>query len=212
MLKGPELAPASGSVKRLVIFLHGVGADGNDLLSLAPMLGLPDTQFVSPNAPFEFDMAPFGYQWFSLMDRSPAKMLAGIQAAAPLLNGYIDALLARFALKPSQVALVGFSQGTMTALYTAYRRAEPLAGIVAFSGAMLGADTFAADVKSKPPVCLIHGEEDEVVPFGAMAHAQDALTAAGVPLAAHARPGLGHGIDEEAIDIASAFLKQCFGL
>jgi len=212
LLAGPELPPESGTVKRLVMFLHGVGADGNDLLSLGRMMDLPDTHFFSPHAPFKFDMAPYGYQWFSLMDRNPARMLAGVQTAAPILNATIDAQMARFKLKPSQVALVGFSQGSMMSLYTAPRRDEALAGVVAMSGAMLGAETLATEAKSKPPVCLIHGTRDEVVPFMAMGHAEASLAIAGIPVEAHAREGLGHGIDEPALEAASAFLRKVFKL
>ncbi len=211
-LQGPESSPASGNVKRLVLFLHGVGADGNDLIGLADMMDLPDTQFLSPHAPFRFDMAPFGHQWFSLMDRDPARMLAGIQVAAPILDHYIDAQMERFSLTASQVALVGFSQGSMMSLYTAPRRTEPLAAVVALSGAMLGAESLADELQSRPPICLIHGVEDEVVPFAAMEMAQTALTTHGFRVEAHPRPGLGHGIDEVALNTATTFLKQQFGL
>ena len=213
-LSGPESAPKSGEVKRLVIFLHGVGADGNDLISLSQMIApvLPDTQFLSPNAPFRFDMAPFGYQWFSLMDRSPAKLLEGAKVAAPLLNAYIDAQRDRFKLKDGDIALIGFSQGTMTALYAALRRDKPLAGVVGFSGALIGHDLLKEEGTSKLPICLIHGEEDEVVPFGALAHAEKNLKLHGVDITAHARPMLGHGIDPEGLEIATAFLKKCFKL
>lgn len=212
LLTGPELAPASGVVKRLVIFLHGVGADGNDLISLADMLDLPDTQFFSPHGPFPFDMAPFGRQWFSLADRNPQTMLAGIEIAAPILNATIDALMARYTLTPSQVALVGFSQGSMMSLYTAPRRIQPLAGVVAISGAMLAGERLAAEIKSRPPVCLVHGVRDEVVPFGAMANAEDVLKQNHVPVESHARPMLGHGIDDEAVTIMNGFLRKAFKL
>lgn len=212
LLQGPEHAPESGNVKRLVIFLHGLGADGNDLISLADMIDLPDTQYVSPNAPFACDMAPYGYQWFSLLDRTPARMLAGIHIAAPMLNHYIDHQLARFKLTPKDVALVGFSQGAMMSLYTAPRRAEAIAGIVAFSGAMVGAETFDTEMKSKPPVCIIHGEQDEVVPFAAMGLAEKALRTQHVSVETHARPMLGHGIDPEGLDVATQFLRRCFTL
>lgn len=211
-LKGPERAAKSGTTKRVVMFLHGLGSDGNDLLGLADMLDLPDTHFLSPHAPFEFDMAPFGHQWFSLIDRSPESMLDGVMTAAPILNQYIDEQLARFSLTPAQFALVGFSQGSMMSLYTAPRRAEPLAGVVGLSGAMVGAAALATELRARTPVCLIHGTQDEVVPFAAMGHAEETLKAVGVPVEAHARPGLGHGIDEAAMDYAEAFLKKAFGL
>ncbi len=211
-LTGPELASASGITKRLVIFLHGVGADGNDLLSIAPMLDLPDTHFLSPHAPFAFDMAPFGRQWFSLVSRAPSRILEGIQVAAPILNAFIEAQLARFQLTAKDVALLGFSQGSMMSLYTAPRRAEPIAGVVGISGALFGPELLAHEIQSRPPVCLIHGTMDEVVPFGAMEHAEATLRANGVAVEAHARPMLGHGIDEEGIDLAAAFLKRVFAI
>lgn len=211
-LNGPEKKPASGVTKRLVIFLHGLGADGNDLIGLAPMLDLPDTHFLSPNAPFDCDMAPYGYQWFSLLDRNPARILEGITIAAPILNAYIDAQLTRFNLAPKDVALIGFSQGSMMSLYTAPRRAEPLAGVVGISGALFGGDVLASEYRSRPPVCLIHGTADEVVPFAAMGSAEAMLKNNGVSVEAHARTGLGHGIDEEGIDITNRFLRRAFGL
>lgn len=211
-LKGPELAPKSGVTKRLVIFLHGLGADGNDLLSIGPMLELPDTHFISPNAPFDCDMAPYGYQWFSLLDRNPTKILEGIKIAEPILNTFIDAQLARFSLTPKDVALIGFSQGSMMSLYTAPRRAEPIAGVVGISGALFGHELLAAELKSRPPVCLIHGTHDEVVPFSAMGMAEIALGAADIEIEAHARPNLGHGIDEEGVDITARFLRRVFGI
>lgn len=211
-LNGPEIPPKSGITKRLVIFLHGLGADGNDLISIGPMLDLPDTHFLSPNAPFECDMAPYGYQWFSLLDRNPTKILAGIQVAAPMLNAFIDAQLKRFNLTPKDVALIGFSQGSMMSLYTAPRREQPIAGVVGISGALFGHEMLATELKSRPPICLIHGTHDEVVPFTAMGMAEVALGSADILVEAHARPNLGHGIDEEGIDITTRFLRRVFGL
>jgi phospholipase/carboxylesterase len=213
-LQGPEHPPASGTVKRLVILLHGVGADGNDLLGLAPLLAkdLPDTHFISPNAPFPCDMAPYGYQWFSLQNRALGAMLEGVKTVAPIVQAFIDAQRDRFKLKDEEVALLGFSQGTMTSLYCAPRREKPLAGVVGFSGAMIGADHLHDEIKSRPPVCLVHGEEDMVVPFEAMAHATYALTTEGVEVETHVQPMLGHGIDPEGLEIAVAFLRKCFGL
>jgi phospholipase/carboxylesterase len=139
MLNGPELPAQSGTTKRLVIFLHGLGADGNDLLSLAPMLELPDTHFASPNAPYPCDMAPYGYQWFSLLDRDPVRILPEIRRAEPILSAYIDAQIAKHKITAKDVALIGFSQGSMMSLHTAPRRAEPIAGVVGISGALFGA-------------------------------------------------------------------------
>lgn len=212
-LTGPALPPASGGkAKQLVILLHGLGADGQDLIGLAPALArfLPDAQFVAPNAPDACDMAPFGYQWFSLQDRAYPIMLAGVSAAAPTLNRFIDRQLEVLELTDEDVAFVGFSQGTMMALYTAMRRAESAAAVVGFSGALIGPELLAAELRSKVPVCLIHGDADPVVPFGAMAAAKAGLDLAGVPVAVHTRPGLGHGIDPQGIEIAGQFLKQHF--
>jgi phospholipase/carboxylesterase len=210
MLTGPEMPARSGSTKRLVIFLHGLGADGNDLLSLAPMLDLPDTHFASPHAPFPCDFGGGGYQWFSLQDRNPVRILPEIRTAEPLLNAYINAQMLKHKLTPKDVALIGFSQGSMMSLHTAPRRAEPIAGVVGISGALFGADLLASEVKSRPPVCLIHGTHDEVVPFVAMGAAETTLKSNNVPVESHTRPRLGHGIDEEGIEITAAFLKRVF--
>jgi phospholipase/carboxylesterase len=212
MLTGPELASKSGTTKHLVIFLHGLGSDGQDLISLAPMLDLPDTHFISPNAPFACDMAPYGYQWFSLRDREPVRIINEIKIAEPMLNAFIDAQMARFKLAPKDVALIGFSQGSMMSLYTAPRRAEAIAGVVGISGALMGHERLASDLKSRPSICLIHGTHDEVVPFTAMGAAETTLRANSIPVEAHARPMLGHGIDEEGIDITARFLRTAFGM
>src|SRR6202043_1925143 len=136
-LSGPTRPPvAGGKPRRLVILLHGLGADGNDLIGLQQVWGrlLPEAEFISPNAPFPCDMAPYGYQWFSAQDQSPAARLAGVRAAAPILDGFIDQSLAERGLADSRAALVGFSQGTMMALFVGLRRAQPAAGILGFSG------------------------------------------------------------------------------
>lgn len=206
-LPGPELTPLSGKKpSSLVILLHGYGADGNDLIGLAPALAspLPNTHFIAPDAPFPCEMSPYGKQWFSLRDWSPESMLRGAQAAAPALHSFIDTQLERFALKEEKLALVGFSQGTMMALYVALRRQAACAAVVGFSGAMIVGDS----ITSKPPVCLIHGENDNVVPFGAMGLARTALEHADIKVQSHARPALGHGIDDRGLEIAITFLKS----
>lgn len=209
-LNGPSILPQSGVVKKIVVFLHGLGADGNDLLSLSEEFAadLPDTAFYSPNAPFACDMAPYGYQWFSLQQRIEEVILEGIKIATPILNGYLDGLLAKHKLQPKDLALVGFSQGTMMSLYVAPRRAEPIACVVGYSGAMIMPELLEKEMISKPPICLIHGDMDNVVPYGAMIHAVDALMQNNIPHEAHGRPNLGHGIDGQGITIARNFLKR----
>ncbi len=208
-LSGPELKPAGGTAKKLVIFLHGYGSNGDDLIGLAPLMrdGLPDVHFLSPNAPAPCGMGGWGFEWFPLIDRSQAVMKAGAESAAPILDAYIDAQRERFGLQDSDIALVGFSQGTMMSLHVALRRKQALAGVVGFSGAMVGGNE---GVTSRPPVCLIHGDADDVVPFQAMAHAAHQLAGAGVQVETHARPGLPHGIDPEGIETAVTFLQRVF--
>jgi phospholipase/carboxylesterase len=213
-LDGPSHPPAAGGKPRqLVILLHGLGADGNDLIGLAPLFAqiLPNAEFVSPNAPFPCDMAPYGFQWFSLQDRTPATLAAQAAAAAPRLDAYIDAALAERGLTESDLALIGFSQGTMMALYLGLRRAKPVAGIVGFSGALLAAEALPAEIRSRPPVLLIHGDADPVVPFDALAQAETALAAAGVTVETLICPSLGHGIDEAGLKRAAAFLHAVLG-
>jgi len=212
-LSGPIQKPASGGKPRqLVVLLHGVGADGNDLIGLAPYWArrLPDAEFVSPDAPFPCDMAPFGRQWFSLQDRSPAAILAGVRATAPIVDAFLDRALAARGLDDRQVALVGFSQGTMISLYVGLRRARPPAGIVGYSGALVGADLLPQEIRSRPTVLLIHGDADEVVPVRALSIAVNGLEAAGVPVEILTRPGLGHGIDEEGLTQGGEFLQRVF--
>ncbi len=216
-LDGPRFGPAQdadGRPKELVILLHGLGADGNDLISLAPLFGrvLPGAAFVSPHAPFPCDMAPpgpsAGRQWFSFQDREPEAILAGARAAAGHLDAFIDAELERAGLPEERLALLGFSQGAMMALHVAPRRARQCAAVIGYSGALIGPELLAEEARSRPPVLLMHGEADEVVPFPSMAAAEQALRAAGFLVHGEARPGLGHGIDEEGLQLGAAMLKQ----
>jgi phospholipase/carboxylesterase len=212
-LDGPSQAPADGGKpRRLVILLHGLGADGSDLIGLAAYWGrlMPDAGFIAPNAPFPCDMAPYGFQWFSLQDRTPAMIQAGVRAAAPLLDNFIDETLAASGLEERQLALVGFSQGTMMSLFVALRRPRPVAGVLGFSGALVGVEALAGEVRARPRVLLVHGEADEVVPFAMMGAAEAALREVGVPVESVARPGLGHGIDETGLTRGGAFLEEIF--
>ncbi len=213
-LHGPSLGPASGGApEQLAILLHGVGADGNDLLGLAPQFqgALPGALFLSPHAPFSFDMAPVGYQWFSIGDFAPETRLAGARAAAPILDAFIDAQLAEHGLDEDRLVLIGFSQGTMMALHVGLRRERRLAGIVGYSGMLAGAEVLAGEIRSRPPVLLVHGDADPVIPVQALPAAVKGLKAAGVQVDSHVRPGLGHGIDAEGVRLGVAFAAGLFG-
>ncbi len=212
-LSGPRVPPAHGGpAETLVILLHGVGADGADLIGLAPAYRslLPGAAFVAPNAPFLFDMAPFGYQWFSIQDASPDSRLAGARAAAPLLDAFIDRELGAHGLGDDRLVLVGFSQGAMMALHVGLRRETPAAGIIAHSGMLVGERMLPNEIRSRPPVLLTHGALDEVLPVQALAVAEAALRAAGVAVDAHVVPGLGHGIDEATLRLDLGFLARLF--
>jgi phospholipase/carboxylesterase len=211
-LEGPRVAPsAGGRPDSLVVFLHGYGADGNDLIGLSGYWAdaLPHTAFVSPNAPFPCEMAPVGRQWFSLQEFTLEAMMMGVQAAAPILDSYLDEELKRVGLPPDRLALVGFSQGTMMSLYVALRRPQPVAAIVGFSGRFVGDEQFS--VKSRPPVLLAHGTDDPVIPFESLAHAERALKAADVPVETLVCPGMGHSIDDAGLARGGQFLLRHLG-
>lgn len=214
-LTGPEVQPLSGGpTRQLVVLLHGVGADGADLAELIPYLApaLPDAAFIAPDGPEPYDMAPFGRQWFSLADRSGPAMAAGVRRAAAILDAFLDQQLARFGLDDGALALVGFSQGTMTALQVAPRRDMAIAAVVGFSGAVVAPETLAAELRSRPRVLLVHGEADEVVNPACLAQAERSLSAVGIPVLADMRPELGHSIDGPGLSLAIGFLRQAFGL
>jgi phospholipase/carboxylesterase len=214
-LDGPRLEPRGGAARRLVVFLHGYGADGNDLIEIgrAWQQLLPDTAFVSPHAPEPCAGAPMGRQWFGLTFRDPDERWRGVNAAAPTLNQFLDAELGRRKLPPSALALVGISQGTMMALHVGLRRPTPPAAIVGYSGLFVlpnnaAPEVVAGEIKSRPPVLLIHGDQDELIPVQALFHATQALAALEVPTEWHISPGIGHGIDQEGLRHGGEFLAR----
>lgn len=203
----------SGKARSMVVFLHGYGADGADLLGLADPLGphLPDTVFLAPDAPEPCSGNPFGRQWFPIpwLDGSTDEAARqGVAASSVDLNAFLDARLRDEGLTPDRLALFGFSQGTMMALQVAPRRKEPVAGIVAFSGRLLQPETLKAEAISKPPVLLVHGDADPVVPFADMHKAGQALTEAGFETYGHVMKGQPHTIAPDGLSVALSFLHQ----
>jgi phospholipase/carboxylesterase len=214
-LIGPEFGPAGGGAARqLVIFAHGYGADGNDLIGLAPHFAdiLPNARFVAPNAPYPCEEGPFGYQWFRLAERSEPEMLAGARAAQPILDRFIETELETAGLEERHLVLIGFSQGTMISLFTGLRRQRPVAGILGYSGRLVGAEALAGEIRCRPPVVLVNGDADELVPATQQPAAIAALQGAGVPTQGHIRPGLGHSIDQTGVEIGRQFLARIFGV
>ena len=184
-LEGASYSPHNGGKPgHLVILLHGYGADGNDLIGLAPVLAplMPDVMFYAPNAPYPCEGNPFGYQWFPVSRLDPALALAGVRSAAPLVDAFLDEKLAEYGLDESRTCLVGFSQGTMMALHVGLRRAKPLAGIVGFSGMLAGPEILKDEIKSRSPILLAHGDSDEMLPHVLTERAAEALRQNGVPV------------------------------
>ncbi|USG61038.1 alpha/beta hydrolase [Sneathiella marina] len=227
LIDGPRLRPLSGSpAKNLVILLHGYGADGDDLIGLAQywQSDFPDTAFVAPNAPEPCELSPFGRQWFSLERYDPdlqrrdpaagaevfASMIEGAQKAQRVVDQFIAKETEAHSLSLSETILVGFSQGTMVSLYTGLREQVAPAGILGYSGALVGDSKLNEELNCRPPICLIHGEEDEIVPFPALARATKMLTDLNIDVTAHSCPGLGHGIDERGLKIGQSFVKEVF--
>ena len=203
-------APHSGKKpKQIIVLLHGYGSNGQDLISLAPywQQAVPDTIFASPDAPFTCEIAPeMGYQWFSLQDRTPEKDLAGVIKAADFLNSYLDALLKEYEVPETKLALVGFSQGSLMSLYAGPHRDSQIAGILGYSGDLIGGDTL--DNAHKPPVFLVHGEADSVVPVEKYHRSVKILNEKGFLVCGHTTKGLQHSIDNIGIEKGAEFLSE----
>lgn len=213
-----NLAPARSAV----VFLHGYGASGDDLIDFSAFLtgNLPDTAFYAPHAPEPCELAPFGFQWFSLQTYDPEMLrrdprtlpraledlAEGAKLHAGILNDYLSAVMERHGIGPERLAVIGFSQGTMMAFEATLRREVPVAAVVGFSGGFVGASRLEAEIRCRPPVQLVHGDADDVVPVGAMALAEHALAAAGLDVRSHVCRGLGHGIDPAGMFVARDFL------
>ena len=208
--KGPQDADA------VVVFLHGYGADGADLLGLADPLAphLPKTAFYAPDAPERSRNNPLGYQWFPIpwLDGSSEQdAKTAMKGSVAAINEFLDKVLADEGLSADRMVVIGFSQGTMMALHVLPRRAEAVAGIVGFSGRLLAPESLASEARVKPPVVLIHGDQDPMVPFEDMALAGEALEKAGFTVYGHVMKGTGHGIAPDGLSVALAFIKDRLG-
>ena len=224
-LTGPRLSPKSGQTRQLVVFLHGYGADGKDLIELGQQWRalLPDAAFVAPNAPDRCPGAPMGRQWFALSRFAPddprgaAERWQGVGAARPAIDAFLGEELTRLGLDDSKLALVGFSQGSMMAMHVGLRRAKAPAAIVAYSGLLVGAEHLS-EAKARtprgepPPILLVHGDQDQMIPFEAMFAAANEFAAAEIPSQWHLSMGVGHGIDAGALRHGGLFLAKAFGV
>lgn len=210
---GPE---DKAEVKQIVIMMHGVGSNGQDLMSIAPYWALkfPNTMFISPDAPFACDMAPPGYpnsfQWFSLQDRDPDTMMDGVQNIFPILETFIDEKLEEFDVEPKNLILMGFSQGTMTSLYVAPRLKFPIGGVLGYSGALIWDGLTVESGLQNMPIHLIHGDADDVVPVEQWAAAKETLEQSGYTVTGYSTPGLGHTLDQDGVDSGAEFIQKIF--
>jgi phospholipase/carboxylesterase len=218
-IDGPRLLPASQRAEQLVVFLHGFGANGNDLIAIGKQWRnlLPGAVFAAPNAPEPCPGAPGGRQWFRLTMRDTAERWIGVNKARPVLDAFLDAELARHGLGDNKLALVGFSQGTMLALHSGLRRARALAAILGYSGMLVSPEgqeegTPPISAGATPPILLVHGSQDDVVPMEALFLSAEKLAEAGIPCQWHLTIGLGHGIDSQGLMHGGLFLAKCFGL
>jgi phospholipase/carboxylesterase len=207
----------SGETGSVVVLLHGYGADGTDLLGLADPLAphMPDTVFVAPDAPERCKNNPFGFQWFPIpwLDGSSQEAAEASQTvSAGKLDRFLDGVLAAEGLRPDRMVLLGFSQGTMMSLHVAPRRSEPVAGVVGFSGRLLSPERLAAEAVSKPPVLLVHGDADDIVPIASLREAGEALTQAGFETYGHVMRGTAHGIAPDGLSVALAFMREKLGI
>ena len=219
LLNGPRVEAKNGQAKQLIVFLHGYGADGNDLIEIGKQwrASLPDAAFVSPHAPEPCGASPMGRQWFPLTMRDPDERWRGVVKARPILDAFLDAELAKRGLDESRLALVGFSQGTMMALHVGLRRERAPAAILGYSGVLVGPEQLAEATAKDPagapsPILLIHGHQDQLIPFEALFESAEALAKADIPCQWHLSLGVGHGIDEGGLRHGGLFVAKNFGV
>jgi len=214
IVNGASLQPKSGGKpKQIVLLLHGFGSSGSDMISLAPswQQNLPEALFLAPHAPQRCGMAA-GYQWWALSGLAPAALARGAASAAPAIDSFIDRKLDQYGLGEGDLAIVGFSQGTMMALHVGLRRKRAAAAIVGYSGMLTGAPQLKHDLEAKPPVLLVHGSHDPIVPVAALHDAERALKLVGIDVATHVSPGVGHSVDPVGLRLGCEFVVHSLGL
>jgi phospholipase/carboxylesterase len=218
-INGPRIEPKGGKAKQLVVLLHGYGADGNDLIEIGRQWRgmLPDAAFVAPHAPEPCGMSPMGRQWFALTMRDPDERWRGVIKARPVLDAFLDAELARLGLDESRLSLVGFSQGTMMALHVGLRRRRAPASILGYSGVLVGPEHLNEAVArdaggAPPPILLVHGDQDQLIPFEALFESAEDLAKANIPCQWHLSLGVGHGIDNGGLRHGGLFIAKALGL
>ncbi|NIJ36352.1 phospholipase/carboxylesterase [Sphingopyxis panaciterrae] len=213
IVNGASLQPRSGNApKKIVLLLHGFGSSGTDMISLAPQWqeALPDTLFLAPHAPQRCSMMGAGYQWWGLSGFAPSALAAGAASAAPTIDAFIDRKLAQYELTEADLALVGFSQGTMMALHVGLRRPRAVAAIVGYSGMLAGTLGLVHDASPKPPVLLVHGTADPVVPIAALHMSESELKRLGVDVTTHISYGVGHSVDPVGLRLGRDFIAEAF--
>ena len=211
IVNGASLQPLSGgNPKQIVLLLHGYGSNGADLISLAPQWqrDLPDALFLAPNAPQRLGNMAAAYQWWPLIAFTPQALASGAASAAPAITAFIDRKLGQYGLTDADLAIVGFSQGTMMALHVGLRRPRQLAAIVGYSGMLTGPSELAHLPITKPPVLLVHGSADAVVPVAALHAAQRALEHLGVDVTTHVSNGVGHSVDPVGLRMGGEFVAK----
>jgi phospholipase/carboxylesterase len=211
IVNGSSLQPLSGGApKQIVLLLHGYGSNGADMISLAPhwRQELPDALFLAPNAPQQCRGVASGFQWWELAQFTPQALAAGAAAAAPAIDAFITRKLEQYGLSEADLALVGFSQGTMMALQIGLRREPQVAAIVGYSGTLTGTAELSGQSIAKPPVLLIHGSADPIVPVSALHAAEVELRRLGVDVATHVSPGLGHSVDPDGLRLGRDFVVK----
>ena len=212
IVNGASLKPHSGAPpKQIVLLLHGFGSSGSDMIALAPawQAALPDALFLAPHAPQRCTMTAAGYQWWGLSGFAPAALAAGAASAAPAIHAFIDRKLDQYGLSEADLAIAGFSQGTMMALHVALRRPRAVAAVVGYSGMLTATNDLAQDFP-KPPVLLVHGTADPVVPIAALHMAEGALKRLGVPVTTHISPGVPHTVDPAGLELGRNFIAEAF--